>query len=512
MITLYKTYRFSGGKPPYNVLVIPSDSKIKLDPVKYTTDEYLELTFNLQDINTNGTVKLQVTDANGCENEFISDIVNPCQSNIAAEIKFLPANSFIVDVPNRLNYKYNWFASNGVKLEVTDYLAVVVDNVGITDYTVYCIISDNFGCETQLSYNYQGCKPRFDTFNVQGQCLKEDIIINGVVYNANSYSYSADINLAINTIVPCDGCVPDWTTLSVSPSSTNVKVLYSTVDVDGVAQKTGVIKIVAPQGNKSYTVLYDVHDSCGNIYQGEFTYNSTTCVSNSNCFSIVPLSPIQVKCSDIDINADPKYTLTTPILYTSLPGAKQPDWSTFKFVLPSSNGVPLTGYSLASDTHMITPLGEVFFNANGTLTYEVNLVIANPITETIPWLVCDSTGTCCSNVVLQAFVHACDPNPTATDFTVCLNCGNSPLQVDMTSHIDLKGNSLLDFVITNISNNALTVTPDIPNKKLILSVGYVTGTITFTYQVKTSNNLLSDPKTVTVTVNCAGASQTVAYC
>lgn len=509
MIVLHKTFKFSGGKSPYAVTIIPSTG-IKSDKLSATVTDVLDLKLTLTDINTTGTIRLSVVDSNGCTQEYIADILNPCQTSITAAIRFLPANTFVLDIADAHKYTYKWFASSGVIIVGNGQSATIagVSPAINNTFTVYCTVIDQFGCEATINYNYTPCKPVFNDFNVQGQCIQDDVVINGTLYTANNYSYSNDINLSANTVNLCAGCNLDWSTLVATPTSNAVKVIYGTVGTT----KTGTLQVITPQGNLQYPINYTVVDNCGNTYSGTFTFYSSSCIATSNCFSIQPLKPVQVKCSDIDLNATPKYSLTTGLLYTTPTGGKTPDWSTFRFIIPTNNGTPLNGYMLIGNSKMVTPLGDVIFNANGTITYNVNIVTSNPGADIIPWQVCADNGTCCSNTVLQTFVHACDPTPDTEDFTVCLNCGNTPLDVDLTSHIDLKGNTLTNIVISNLSNNSLSITPDVQNQKLVLSAGLLTGTITFDYEIQTSNNQTSNKSTVTVTINCAGTNQIITYC
>lgn len=494
MIKISKTIQIN-GKAPFAYNWISSDGCATFStPVGTTNANTLTTTIEFTDsacINTT-SISVRVSDANGCTVLEELDITDPCSDfeifspQLESEVN---ANgeqilTFLANVAGGTpGYKYDWVFDESVLTPDSSsdpnngalVLKVKSNPPFNSTTTVHLIVTDSKGCQKEVSRSYTFCTPIAQSYSYQA-CKGELVTI----------LFGRKIS-----VLSCNNSIADWSTISfncpngvqalVGTSNGNtafVNISLNTATISGLSQD--ITWTVKSNGVVSTTgVIHIQLVECVNTNLPVQSFNYT--------FPCSPTLPSTIKV-DLD-NPDFPYVSSPCDI----------DWNTFTFVAQA-------GQTLTNATHLETSAAHVSLNLNHEIVY--TYYDSDTGTDTIAWKVCDKCGIC-SNTAYFFFVLDCITAPVTVDKTACVSCGESVL-------IDV-----LAGITTSVNPNTLTVvstplhgTATVVNGKILYTANSnYNGTDEFDYQVSGFDiNTESNVSTVTVTIICAGESQTITTC
>lgn len=495
MINLYKKLRITSGLPPFTYTWTSTTTCVTFKDKKGVTNEYVETELFADVTCLPTTVKLKVEDANGCSAVLDIDVDNPCILEVSDILQesFL---TFSVVASNATNYTYEWtYPSEFTTPDSTSSTIILTPKnpkfVSYnTPYLLTVLVQDEYGCEVTKQYNFFLCAPTVDNAVATAVCNTSDNEC-GLAYQ----SATVAVNFA-PYIHSCQGAFPSELHIQATSPLTTISNV-------GMSYVFCMPDLTIPM----YTVKYFVIDSNG-IKSNTGTINIPTpqCSPLGPCFTFTN-QLLDINCADIQ-STSPYYQWVYQI--PTIPGIAM-NWASFTFMLPngaSTGSQTITGigaYTIVDPHTLNTPFGTAVFTPNHEIIYVVDTLPSAGITESIKWRVCD-VNNCCSNDVVNAYIHECNNNPNAVDDDTCATCGN-------TSTINVTVNdtpSVQAISITTQPNNGIATISGL-NINYTPNINF-SGTDTLTYKIQDNNGNWSNEATVTIEVSCAGQPQTIQIC
>jgi len=511
MIIINKKYKLEGGVAPFKYLVTTTaGANVSITTPSGTATDFLEVSFNIsENYRDPFVVTINIEDSEGCENFLTQELQNPCPSEWGGDIISTAPKEFVMSIASPSTYTYKWYSVTGIELAYNaDYCKILSIAPNINDnFPLYCEVISPAGCKHTFTYNYTKCRVVFESHAVLGHCLQQSATYDKRLFEAMKFSIATGVDFGDFTPTRCSGASLVWSTLKVYGVSPEVVIYRDPVNIT-------LITILAPQGNAIYEIRYTIQDTDKNEYSGVINYTTASCISPSGCLKITnPTQTVTINCDDVQLSA-PYYQMDTDILYT---GTTSVDWSTFQFYIPTckagtpncTNGLR-DDYSLNADKNeLTTPLG-VATQGAGKINYVINNDPSDEI-EQIYWSVCNKDKTCCSSGNYTIFSHVCNPKPTANNISDCLIC-NTPKTLNMALHTDTQGKPVVSYNINVVTPTGLVVVPNLSKQELTFNAPNLTGTATIKYRVEVAGGLLSEEKTITLDITCAGLSSTITKC
>ena len=498
MIKIKKTLQFN-GTPPYAYSWISSDPCLMFlndqgnSAASGTTiGNSVTTTLSFQDsacIDTTD-VSIRVVDKNGCIALIPVLISDPCENFLVNPIQLvIDLNSegkqrftYTANVSGGVpNYSYLWAfngfseapesdPNNGVLILVSDNDIPFNASLDVT-----LIVTDAAGCQKEVRKNYTLCTPIANSVSYQA-CRREGLTIMS----------SRQIMVGA-----CNNSVANWSTIEfICPIG--VSAVVSSFTGNTAFINISFQTTLASNINDITWTVFDTNgvESTVGMIHTELIYCTNTNLPVQSFNYTFPCSPTLPENVVVDLD-DP--------IFPYVNSDCDIDWSSFTFVAQS-------GQTLVNPTNVTTPNGNATLNIDHELTY--NYTTLGTGTETIAWKVKDMCGIW-SNTAYFFFVLDCVVAPVAIDDTACASCGVPVL-------IDVLSNDTGDY-----NPNTLTITTGPTNGNAIVQSGKIlytpnilfSGVDTFEYQVSGFDpNSQSNLATVTITVICAGNSQTTVTC
>ncbi len=336
-----------------------------------------------------------------------------------------------------------------------------------TQTTLTVTATDCNGCTETINYNYGFCRPTSPDFTVN-------------LYGNTTSGFVSGIS-TLQDPQGCVGFVPSWPTASFTLPTGFSK------NITGTSVSFTALGTVTPG---TYTGYWTVQDALGiESNAGTITF----IVHPPNQTGVTITSPNQLITLACEANPGDTVTIDIESALVVQSGATI-DWDSFQFLIPP------------------TPIGTLAptltVNANGKRS--VQYTIPTPVTQdAFSFRVCDTNGNC-SQAIVYTIIDCVQP-PTANNDAFTVTCGSTTALDVLLNDLD-NGNP--------INPNTLTITQVPASGTAVVAAGKIqytaangfAGSTTIKYTVQNASGAVSNEATVTITVQCAGITETVALC
>ena len=496
MIQISKTIKVTGVSPFQYNWISSNPCLTFSSPSGTQSSSFITTVLTYQDSGCIDTtdVQLKVTDAKGCSSTVSVDVQNPCS---AFQVHPLQLNidtvggktrlTYIANVSGNPTFNYNWVYDanafiqppdsdpNSGKLILLENLAIPVNYQAL----VSLYVVDSKGCSGSTTHQYTFCTP--------------------IAQSASYYvcrakgTHPTILSMRKISVTPCNRGTTDWNTLSfVLPAGVTAS-LETFVGSDafiGISIDPNIFQ----QSLTNFDIQWTVKS--GNITSSIGTIHINILECESSNISILPFS-YTFPCSttvpttftvDLDNPLFPYVNSDCPI-----------DWTSFTFVAQP-------GQTLVNATQLTIPAGSVSLNMDHEIVYNYTTSTTN--TQTVAWKVKNECGVW-SNTAYFIFIHQCIPAPVAVNDTACTSC-DEQITIDVLANDTGTINSGTLVITVGPTHGTATVL----NGKIVFTpeLGW-SGTQTIQYQVSGFDpNTASNSATVTITIVCAGESQSTLTC
>ncbi len=487
MINVTKIIQLTGAAP-YTYSFSSSVSGVTFTPRTGTSTTGIVQTvigYPTEAVLTSAVITLAVTNGCGVPSSDTLSITNPCTTlTLQTPTVQMQGNEYVFSVLGSsangatqvcsslsFNWIYDtqvWSRVNVVSQGFQSVLRLTpLTRTPPTQTSITVTATDCNGCSETITYNHGFCRPTAPDFTVN-------------MYGNSTSGYVSGIT-NLNTPTGCIGFIPDWTTAQFTLPTGITK------NITGNAVSFVAASTVTP-GN--YTGNWYVSDSLGvSSNSGTISFIVHPAVGTTTTIT----SPSQVVTLDCSVVAGDVVEIDIESATVVQAGATI-DWSTFQLL------VPPTPIGTVSSTLSVNSAGRRI------VQYTVPSTISQ---DAFSWRVCDTDGNCSSAIVYT--IIDCVQPPVAEDDAYTVNCGTTTefdvLQNDLDNGNPLNANTL---TITSVPSAGTALVGS--GKIQFTAPSGVTGTYTIKYTVQNASGVVSNEATVTVTVQCAGVSQTIALC